>query len=44
MRDIVAGKRKKIKEVNVKNINVPHFDGLKIERMLAFAAQYPEVV
>ena len=38
MRDLVAGKRKKIFEINVKHITVPQFEGLKIELMLEFAA------
>jgi hypothetical protein len=38
MRDLCAGRRCKIKEINVKHITIPHFEGLKIERMLEFAA------
>ena len=33
-----------IKCVDVKVINVPHFDGLSVEDMLAFAEQYPDVM
>ena len=44
MRDIVTGKRKKVKEINVKHINVPHFEELKIERMIEFASHYQEVI
>jgi hypothetical protein len=38
MRDLCAGRRCKIKEINIKHITIPHFDSLKIERMLEFVA------
>ena len=41
MADLAAGKRRRIKEVDVKVITVPHFEGLKIETMLEYAAQHP---
>ena len=44
MRDIVAGRRRKIKEADVKHINVPHFEGLNIDTMLGFAAAYPMAI
>ena len=44
MADLVAGRRKRIKQVDVKHITVPFFEGLKIETMLEYAAQYPEVM
>ena len=40
MRDIIAGKRRKIKSAEVKVITVPQFEGLKIETMFEFAAQH----
>ena len=33
-----------IKCIDVKVINVPHFEGLSVEDMLAFAEQYPDVM
>jgi hypothetical protein len=44
MRDMVAGKRKRIKEKEVNHINIPHFDGLSVEKFLAYAADRPEVM
>ena len=44
MRDIVAGKRTRIKEAKVKTINIPHFEGLTVEKFLAYAADKPEVM
>ena len=44
MRDIVSGKRKRINQTDVKTITVPHFEGLNIERMLAYAADKVEVM
>jgi len=44
LRDLMAGKRKRLKAVDVKVIQVPHFKGLKVESMYEFAAQYPEVM
>ena len=41
MRDLIAGKRKMIKTDQVKTINVPFFDGLSKEQMLAWAASQP---
>ena len=34
MRDLISGDRRRIKEMNVKQINVPYFEGLKIESFL----------
>lgn len=42
MRDLVAGKRRMIKAVDVKFINVPYFVGLSIDEMLEFARDRPE--
>ena len=44
MADLAAGRRKRIKERDVKVITIPHFEGLKIERMLEYAANLPEVM
>ena len=38
MRDIVAGKRKMIKQSEVRVISVPFFEGLSIEKMLEWSA------
>ena len=38
MRDIVAGRRRMIKQEDVKVTSVPFFDGLSIEKMLEWAA------
>ena len=37
LRDLAAGKKKIIKNTDVKHISVPLFEGLKIELMLEFA-------
>ena len=44
LRDIAGGKRRRIKEVDVKVITVPFFEGLKIETMLEYAAEYQHVM
>ena len=44
LRDIAANKRKRIKLEDVKHIDVPHFEGLSIDNMLAYAAQFTEVM
>ena len=36
-------KKKKIKNVDVKVIHVPHFDGLTLDTMLGFAQQHPQI-
>ena len=36
-------KKKKIKNVDVKVIHVPHFEGLTLETMLDYAQQYPQI-
>jgi len=43
LRDLTAGKRKMIKATDAKHITVPQFEGLKIETMLDFAKDYPQV-
>ena len=42
MRDLVAGKRRRIKGVDVKHLNVPQYEGLKIEAFFEFADKYNE--
>ena len=44
MADLAAGKRRRIKEKDVRHITIPHFEGLKIEAMLEFAAGYNSVM
>jgi hypothetical protein len=44
MRDLAAGKRKRINAKDAKVITVPHFEGLTSEKMLEFAAQYANVM
>ena len=44
LRDICIGARRKIRCEEVKVFNVPYFEQLTIERMLAFAAGYDEVM
>ena len=41
---MVAGKRTKIKGIDVKTINVPHFEKLAIKDMLEFASEYDGVM
>lgn len=44
MRDLISGERMRIKEACVKQINVPYFEGLKIESFLEYAADKPDVM
>ena len=44
MADLAAGRRKRIPDAKIKNITIPHFEGLKIETILEYAADYPEVM
>ena len=44
MADLAAGRRTRIKEVDVKHITIPYFEGLKIETMLEYAGMYPKVM
>ena len=44
LKDLMAGKRRRIKAVDVKVITVPHFKGLKVEAMFAWAKAFPEVM
>ena len=41
LRDLAAGDRQIIKSENVKYISIPNYTGLKIERMVDFARNYP---
>ena len=44
LRDIMAGKRKMIKGPDVKYIDVPHYEHLRVEDMLLFAKEYPDAL
>ena len=44
LRDLMAGKRTKIKANAIKHINVPQFEGLTIETMLKLASRSPAVM
>ena len=44
MRDIVAGKRTRLKEAKIKHITIPQFEGLTVEKFLIYAAAKPEVM
>ena len=44
MRDLISGERAMVSEKTVKQINVPYFEGLKIESFLEFASSYPQVM
>ena len=37
MADLASGRRRRIKQLHVKVITIPHFEGLKIETMLEYA-------
>ena len=41
LRDIASGKRKYIKAIAVKTIQVPHFDGLTFDTMIVNAKKHP---
>ena len=38
LRDLMSGKRRRIKATDVKVITVPHFKGLKLEAMFEWAS------
>ena len=44
MRDLVSGKRKRLNAKNIKHLNVPQYEGLKIEEFYEFAKDYPDVM
>ena len=44
LRDLASGDRHMIKADDVKHINVPNYTGLNIEKMIAFAKDYPEAM
>ena len=44
MADLAAGRRRKLKESTIKNITIPHFEGLKLETMLEYAEARPNVM
>ena len=44
LKDLAANKRTKIYNSEMKNIKVPYFKGLSIEKMLEFAKGYPDAL
>ena len=44
MADLAAGRRRRIRQLEVKVITIPHFDGLNIERMLEYAEGRQDVI
>ena len=44
LRDLISGERTRISQTDVQYINVPNFEGLKIETFLQFAAGRPDVM
>ena len=44
MRDLVSGKRKRINGKDVKHLNVPQYEGLKLETFFEFAKEHDEVM
>ena len=43
LRDLASGKRKRISCDHVRVYQVPHYEGLDTEKILAFASNYAEV-
>ena len=43
LKDIAAGNRTLIKAEAIKTLNIPHFEGLTVERMLHHANQVKQV-
>ena len=43
MRDLCAGRRRRIQGKDVKHLNVPQYDGLNIKEMLAFGNNFDHV-
>ena len=44
LRDLASGKRKMVKGVDIKHMQVPLYEGLKIEEFLKFALDYNDVL
>ena len=44
LREIASNKRKIVYAKDVKFISIPHYEGLKIEAMIEWGNQYPDVV
>ncbi len=44
MRDLMTGTRLRILGKHVNHLNVPQYDGLKIEKFLEFAQDHPKVL
>ena len=43
LRDLASSKCTPIKCADVKYINIPHFEGLSIDRMIHYSSKFPEV-
>ena len=43
LRDLAAGRRRIVKNSDVKVIDVPYFEGLTVSNMLRFSKDYPSV-
>ena len=44
LRDLMAGRRRRIKGTEIKYIAVPQYDGLNVKEFLTFALRYKEVM
>lgn len=44
LRDIASGERRLIKSKHAKHITIPQFENLTVDKMLAYASQFPEVM
>ena len=44
LKELASGARKRIKASQIKHFNVPHFTGLTIKTMTAYAKMFPEVI
>ena len=44
MADLAAGRKRKLKEASIRNITIPHFEGLKMETMLEYAESRQNVM
>ena len=44
LKELASGERKLILAKDAKHINIPQFEGLKVEAMLEFAMHFPDVM
>ena len=44
MRDLASGTCTRIKGTDVCHLNVPQYDGLTVEKFIAYAKQFPQVM